>query len=298
MPDLEGRIFKIDDNTLTLTKKVGSGDLCDCYEGTFVDNRPPVHKPGATDWEILIEDDEGTIRDVFIKVAEDTSNNDLIENEVSKLNRIFPLGAKEEGFLRYLPQSLGTFEVAGKRAHVLSRIDGHISLAQIIKEYPAGIDYRDLAWMFKRSLEGIGFAHKHKITHGALLPEHILVHPTGHGAKLVDWSYSVEINTPLRAIVGGYRTYYPSEVFDRRPCTFTLDIFMLGKICIKMLGGIPDTNEIPDTVPLPFRKLLLDMVHAERNMRPSNAWDLHEEFDQVLRDLVGKPTYRPWPPAA
>ena len=62
-----------------------------------------------------------------------------------------------------------------------------------------GVDPRDAAWMWRRLLVALGFAHRAGVLHGAVLPEHVLIHPGEHGLVLVDWCYSVPGCHPGRA---------------------------------------------------------------------------------------------------
>jgi serine/threonine protein kinase len=297
--DLAGQEFALEDNgTVTLDRKIGEGDICDCYEGTLRDFKPPVRKAGATMWDVLLEDDEGTPQAVFIKVAGSTGNNDLVERDFTALNQLFPPDQADEKFYRYLPRSKTKFMVGSRQAHVLLRLDGYVSWEGIIREYPTGIDYRDFAWMINRALIGIGFAHTRKLIHGALIPSHVFLYPADHGAKIIDWSYSVAEGSPLVAIVGDHRDYYAPEVLDRQGATPASDIYTLGKSAIRVLGGDVSTNELPEAVPAPVRKLVTDMVHPQPRMRPGSAWSFHDEFTQMMQSLVGKPRYRPWPPPA
>jgi serine/threonine protein kinase len=297
--DLTGQEYKLDDgSTVTFDKKVGEGDICDCYEGTLRDYQPPVHKAGATMWDILLEDDEGIPRAAFIKVAGNANNNDLVERDFDALNQLFPPTEADEKFYRYLPRSKAKFKVGARQAHVLLRLDTYVSWESVIQDYPKGIDYRDFAWMLKRALVGVGFAHTRKVIHGALLPSHIFLHPVDHGAKIIDWSYSVNEKLPLKAIVGDHRDYYSPEALDRQGLTPAADIYTLGKSAIRMLGGNVSTNELPDVVPASIKKLVTDMVQLQPRMRPGSAWDFHDEITQEMKNLVGKPKFRPWPPPA
>ncbi len=67
----------------------------------------------------------------------------------------------------------------------------YVPMSEVIAAYPKGLDFRDVAWMYKRLLSGLGFVAEMGVVHGAILPSHVLVHPTGHGAKIIDWSYSL-----------------------------------------------------------------------------------------------------------
>jgi len=240
-----------------------------------------------------------------IKVAKLSSDNDLIGHEAEILRYLYPEGAREEKFYRYLPKLHASTKIRGRAANVLSYAEGFITLADTLKACPDGIDYRDLAWMLKRSLVAIGYAHERGVVHGAVVPTHILVHPTGHGAKLIDWSYAeAGGKNSIKAYVGEYKDYYPPEVFKRQLPGAEVDTYMLAKCCVALLGGDVKTNKLPDTVPEKvrdfFRPLLLESPGARRLRGGAAAWDLHDRFDWILKELVGKPKYRPFrhcPPA-
>ena len=234
-------------------------------------------------------------RDIF-KVAQSPADNDLLENESKVLGAIYPMAQVSEKFYRYLPKLLDTFVLRGasrtnRRVNVLVLADGYVSLAQIIAAHPKGLDFRDMAWMFKRVLAGLGFVHRKGYVHGALTPEHILVHPTGHGAKLVDWCYSVKTSEKLKVICKPYRDFYPAEVFAKRPTTPQTDLYMAAKCMVAVLGG-PDSDSFAQA-PVRVQAFLGSCLLAAQSKRPDDAWKLHEEFDQLLVRLVGKPKYRP-----
>ena len=59
------------------------------------------------------------------------------------------------------------------------------------EEYP-DINSRHLVWIFNRLLTVLGFVHGLGVTHGAVLPEHILIRKRDHALMLIDWSYAVK----------------------------------------------------------------------------------------------------------
>ena len=50
---------------------------------------------------------------------------------------------------------------------------------------------------------------------------------------------------------------------------------------------------MPDSVPPQFRAFLGSCLIEAQARRPDDAWALHEELDELLQRLVGKPRYRP-----
>ena len=160
------------------------GDLCQIFAGTH----------GTTP--------------VIVKVARDKGNNDLVQAETRMIRRLYPPGTRDEKFYRYLSRPVLGGVAGGLAYNVVERAQDssgtagspdYVSLAQIIEAYPGGIDFRDAAWMFKRALVVLGWVHRKNVVHGNVTPPHLLVHPLGHGGKLIDWSYAVVVKPDPKA---------------------------------------------------------------------------------------------------
>ena len=50
--------------------------------------------------------------------------------------------------------------------------------------------------MWRRLLTALGWAHRARLVHGAVFPEHVLIHPELHGLVLVDWCYATATPAP------------------------------------------------------------------------------------------------------
>jgi|SRR5271166_424375 len=268
-------VVKTRGSEYTVGKRFAQGDLCDLYESTHRSDR------------------------VCFKIAQSAADNDLVENESRVLKKLFPAKQEEVKFYRYLPRCLDTFAFRGagstatRQVNVLTFLDGYRSLAEVHNVYPNGLDYRDVVWMLKRTLAGIGFVHSQGVVHGAIIPPHVMVHPTGHGAKIVDWSYAVDVDGCVKALSKPYRAFYAPEILKKQKATAAADVFMVFKCIIYLLGGDVETGRMPDTVPKPFRSFISGCLIASPTHRPNDAWKLHEELDELLLKLVGKPKYRP-----
>lgn len=281
---------------IVVGEPLAKGDLCDLYHCTF--SEPPGKEPpkGKTRWELLMESEGGDNTQGVIKVVRQVGDNDMVAAEASALNRLYPPGTSDEKFFRYLPQLRIATQHEGRQINVFAFMEGYVSLAEILKEYPDGIDFRDLAWMFKRLLVALGFAHGRGYVHGAVLPPHVMVHPVGHGAKLIDWSYATRMDrkVSIKAYSAPWRAYYAPEVFAKQLPTPAVDIYMAAKCAVALLGGSVETNEVPEDVPNEICRLLAECLVESPSQRPQDAWKLHSRFDKILRDVVGEPKYRPF----
>jgi hypothetical protein len=225
--------------------------------------------------------------DTLLKLPRRPGDNDLMRAEAAALAKLAAEG--DPRFRAYAPRLIETFtheDAAGSRrtATVVERLHGFVTLADVRRAYPDGIDARDAAWMWRRLLTGLGWAHRAGIVHGAVLPEHVLIHPAEHGVALVDWCYSVAPGGTVAAIVAGHRAAYPGEVTAKRPATAATDIFMATGLMLRLIRKPPE----------PLRRFARGCRYDAPRMRPQDAWSLLGEFDELLENLYGPRRFRPF----
>lgn len=244
------------------------GDLCDLYRCSFETGMNPV--------------------DALFKIVRDSRNNDLLERETKNLKAVSPKG-KYGKFYRYLPKILDSFQLRAPKTPprmvaVLPFFKEYRSMVEVKEVYPDGLDFRDVVWMFKRTLVALGFVHRQGYVHGAVLPSHILVDPIGHGAKLVDWCYSSKSGEgKIPALSREFKDFYAPEILKKEKPTPHTDIYMAARCAQYLLN-----NDAPGPIQGFFEGCLFGLPQR----RPGDAWALHDEFDSLLYKLVGKPKYR------
>lgn len=218
----------------------------------------------------------------LLKVARDPADNDLIEAEAAALRR-----AVDPRYRAYFPRLLDTMVIDDggdlRAANLLSTCDGFVSLADVARAYPAGLDPRDAAWMWRRLLVGLGAAHRAGLVHGAVLPEHVLIHPAEHGLVLVDWCYSVPTGGSVPALVERYREAYPPEVPARGSAGPATDLYLASGLMLALMG---------DRVHPALRRFADGCRLTSPRMRPDDGWRLLTELDDVLRSLYGPRRFR------
>ncbi len=280
-PPASPQIIETPKRKYIVTDRLAQGDLADLYRCAYTQ--------------------DGKEHQAVFKIAQSAADNDLLDSEHKTLSAMYPPAQPEEKFYRYLPKLLDSFLLrasgVNRRVNVLGLADGYVPVSEVMTVYPSGLDYRDAAWIFNRALEGLWFVHhEKKVVHGAILPPHLLVHPVGHGGKLVDWCYAVRdwktSGDRVRAISKAYRGYYPPEIAAKRPVTPQTDIYMLAKCMVALLGGDVTTNQMPDAVPKPVKGFLTSCLIETQAKRPNDAGQLREEFEELLRRLVGERQYR------
>lgn len=230
---------------------------------------------------------------VVLKITRTPANNDLLANEAKTL-RYFRTDSpsKSLAVMAHIPELLDSFELrdgkAKKRVNVIAWAQGGYTLAQVREAYPSGLDLRDAAWMWNRMLGALLAAHQSQIIHGAVLPEHFVIFPESHNGILIDWCYAVAPGAPLRAIVPARRGSYPLEVMVKRPATTAVDLYMAA-VCLRSLLSDETFANLPRPVVGLLRSCWLGPAH-----RPQDAWQLFNEFGELLKALYGPRKFRPF----
>ena len=263
--------------THTVLKQAMGGDACDGFVSQTLF--------GATTVE------------TFTKVARNPRDNDLLKAEAKALAQLRGPDADPQWF-PYVSGLVDHFVYGdmGKRreANVLARLDGFYSLEELYRIFNGSIPHVHLVWMWRRLISALGFAHDNGVIHGAVLPQHVMILPEMHGVTLIDWCYSsVKVDgeyPPLKAVVNSNKGWYPPEVFAKEAPSPGTDIAMAARTFVWLFGGNPITGIMPPSVPLPFRAFFRGCLMDRQRMRPQDAWQLRNEFDEILERL-GRPFY-------
>ena len=230
------------------------------------------------------------VRDGLLKLVRDPADNDLMRAETIALAA---LRTRVQAPLRaYFPEQVRAQRRRDpnsgveRRANVIVRLDGFRNLAEVRDAFPGGVDPRDAAWMWRRLLVAAGAAHRAGLIHGAVLPEHVMIHPGEHGLVLVDWCYSGPVPTVrLRTAVRRYLDWYPPEVLAGEPAGPDLDIWLATRCMTELVGP---------RMPAPMAAFARGCLLASPSRRPADAWLLLAEFDELLGRLYGPRTFRPF----
>ncbi|MFI5936504.1 molecular chaperone DnaJ [Actinoplanes sp. NPDC051494] len=219
--------------------------------------------------------------DKLLKLPRLPGDNDLMRAEVSVLTLLSDRG--DPRHRAYAPRLIETFthedrDGVRRTAAVLGRLDGFVPLTGLEHR----LDPRDVAWMWRRLLTGIGWAHRAGVVHGAIVPEHVLIHPEAHGLVLVDWCYSVAVGGTVPAIVSRHKSAYPPEVLAKQPATAATDIHMASGLMLRLIKDPPAA----------LRRFAAGCRFDAPRMRPQDAWQLLAEFDELLEDLYGPRRFR------
>jgi hypothetical protein len=256
--------------------------------------------------------------EAIAKIVRDGRSNDLLANEAATLGR---LHAADPGnrYTPFLPYAEATFPVpadparsmrpgtpAGPprqatvfRVHpaIRSPADELYTLDEVRAAYSGALDPRQAAWIWRRVLTVLGFAHSHGVIHGAVLPPHLLVEPREHKLLLVDWCSAIPIGggRALRMVAGArFTPWYKREHASRNPPMPALDIALGARSMIELMGGDPLAGTVPPTVDPALHRYFGRCMGFSPSARP-DAWRLLADFDGLIETLWGPRQFVPLP---
>lgn len=228
----------------------------------------------------------------LLKVVNNATDNDLLDHEVTVIKALRRPEKGFESFIQHLPAVEDTLRVGSRRVNAFAL--PHVpltSIAAIMKAFPHGIDPRDAVWMWRRALRILGYVHHRGYTHGAVTPDHLMMDLANHNITLVGWTAAVK-EGPLKIIAPAYRDLYPHEMANKQPAEEALDLYMLGKVIIRLLGGDTKTNSVPKGVPKQMGLMLRGCTMEAPQHRFDNAWWLHDEVNLHLIKWFGPRKFR------
>lgn len=229
----------------------------------------------------------------IIKRAINANGDRVLKKEMQVLRRLHRL-AGGSSYDTYLPEIVDGFQSHSGQVNVFAKqMDSVFSAVQIRELHVDGLDGRHVAWMFNRMLEVIGFASKHGVVHCGVMPQHLLFDCETHGLQLVDWTHAKRPGQPVLYLPKRYRRWYPIErALVAQP---SLDIYM-ASLCAWFLAG-GEMNQFvhdaayPKTLPIPIGQFLRSCLLPSARLRPNDAWQVHEEFRDLLGAVYGTPKF-------
>ncbi len=232
---------------------------------------------------------------VVLKVLRASGDEVLMVREWRALEALWASEVQGADFFRQqLPQPVAQ----GPLTRASGR-DGHASvfrwrsgfcltLADAARAFPGGLDPRAAVWMWRRLLELLGWVHRSGWVHGAVLPQHILLHERDHGATLVGWSAACAIGAAAPVILcRSAGPYYSERRWSGARPTPTSDLAMSARCMARVLGGDARSMELPAAVPRP----LVELLTRAAEERTDDAWALNDAVEAAARRIYGPPRY-------
>lgn len=281
----------IGNRTYLIDGKIGEGDKCDVYRGRW--------------------DHEPTER-VVVKIARVGVSDDRLRAERTNLELLAKSNAQGVEFFRQLlPEiiSFGSVQDPNGQSHSCvayrDRNGFDWTLADVMRAYPQGVEPQTMIWMFNRTLMLLAWMHEHDIVHGALTPEHMLIHPKYHGLMFLDLAYAGRIGQSLSDVEPSHVLYRPSASLTNNVFHPMMDICMAARCMIVVMGGNLEQKTIPATVPDPLTALLSNLAFPDdRYLWGSRSSKLADQvkasFGAIAETVYGPRKYHTFemPPVA
>lgn len=228
---------------------------------------------------------------VMVKIPRTHTSNRFLTGERAALQKLagFTAAAENRWLTPYFPQLVDTLDLVSdshppRSVNVLQPLgsaEGFVDLATVVSAFPTGLDGRDWAWIHRRLLRAIAGAHAAGVTHGAILPENVLIHPADHGVALVGWSFSSDPGAALPGRVASQAAAYPPHT---EPASTALDVYMTHALMTKVLS----LDEVRQ------RSFAAGCMQTAPGMRP-DAVELLAEYDELLENMYGQRRFRQFP---
>ena len=285
LPDDGRPRFGLGGRTYVVQGHLASGDSCELYRGRWT----------ARLGELVV-----------IKVLRARGDADLLRRGFEELRRLQHATAQGAAhFTTRLPQpiALGPLRVLGHEEDPAAperlvavyrwRSGFQHSLREVLAHYPQGLPSRVVVWITKRLLELLGWVHQAGAVHGAVTPDHILIHPRDHGAVLCGWGSVTHSgggrSQRLPALSQAWLELYPDALRRERFPSAGTDLAMLARCALRAAGSASheDFGRLP-----PSLGMLL-VLAARGHFK--DAWELRERLDRESAVAHGPPSYNPIP---
>ncbi|MEZ4860569.1 MAG: DnaJ domain-containing protein [Caldilineaceae bacterium] len=234
----------------------------------------------------------------LLKVVRHGRNNDLLQAEAQALRQV-ARALVDQPVRAHFPTLVEAVQMrdangAQRQINILRQEEGYVTLAAVVEKYPNGVAPADAAWMFNRLLAALGVTHRLGLIHGAVTLDHVLIRPADHNGLLLDWCYSVPVGAVLKAANPSYGHDYPPEVFAKAPVTAATDLFMAARCLVRLLGGDGSSDSLPPAVPKAMQALLRTCLLPAPHRRANDAWELFDDFQEILAQHYGARHFRPF----
>jgi curved DNA-binding protein CbpA len=249
-------------------------------------------------YEVLAEFEDTLFGNVYSCLIDGKASGLFVVSKEPKLNtylvierdNLFKLSVAP-AYKRQLPELIESFtyneEGTYRQVNVFAANQEFVTLQDVIDANPNGIDPKDMAWMYRRLLDVLGYAHQGvKIMHGSITPENVLIGLNDtHEVRLINW-YTDHSSPGSRQsfIDPRYKNYYPEEVMKKEEYTYSSDIYMATKCMENLLQGM---------IPKPIQGFFQACTLQKPSYRLQDAWQVRKEFTVLIEKMWGERKFRP-----
>lgn len=237
-----------------------------------------------TDWYLATYDH---VQHVYVSVSKQPKFNSYLKSEIEFISKLRNNSVLWDSHLPIAETSfISSFNGYHRTVTIFNIPSGYVPLTKIKEWYPQGIHEKDMAWIFRRLLDVLGFIHSQGYVHGNVTPSNILVGLDDlHQVKLVNFHSTVEIAQTVPFLDTTFKSLYPNEILNKEKVYPSTDIYMATQ-CMMYLLSSQNTSD-------PIHAFLQSCILPKPSSRPQDAWKLREEFTAFIDKYWGKREYRP-----
>lgn len=220
---------------------------------------------------------------VYLKMAIAPEDNELIETEYEVLS------TTRHQSLPYVEHKI----MINDSSSILMREVKGITMLELMEQYPNGVPAEHVMWMLERLLSVVGYLHSNCIIHGNIKPENIIINKDNHNVSLLGFSFCIpKANTKEAHYQIVNDDYTAPEVSKTAEVLPSSDIYSIGKIAIKLLGGDARRGGMPIKVDARVRSFIRNMVNPASTERPNDAWKLWSELIKLRNEVFGTQRFK------
>lgn len=235
-------------------KYLASEDICDLYLGLC--------------------DDEL----VILKIAMEEDDNKLVSDEYGVLQKLDHLS---------IPKVLTRVKINGKEGLIFNKPVG-LTIGEVQSDY-GNINGEHICWILERLLSVVGYLHSQYIVHGNIKEDNVLIDVDNHNVILKDYTLCVsnanDSESTYRIINDDYTPSYVSKDARVMP---NVDIYAIGKIAIKLLGGDVSNVALPVSCDIRVRNFIRKLLDKSAN----DAWQLWDELIKIRQEVYGSKRFQ------
>lgn len=220
---------------------------------------------------------------VYLKVPIDSEDNELIETEYKVLSDV------RHQSLPYVEHKI----MINDCNSILMREVKGITMLELLEQYPQGVPAEHVMWMLERLFSVVGYLHSNCVIHGNIKPENIIINKENHNVSLVGFSFCIpKANTEEAEYKIVNDDYTAPEVSKTAKVLPSSDVYSIGKIAIKLLGGDVRSGGMPIKVDARVRSFIRNMVNPASTDRPNDAWKLWSELIELRNEVFGTQRFK------
>ena len=176
---------------------------------------------------------------------------------------------------------------------ILMREVKGITMPELLEQYKKGVPAEHVMWMLERLLSVVGYLHSNCVVHGNIKPENIIINKDNHNVSLLGFSFCIPNANTSEAQYKIVNDYYTApEVNKTARVLPSSDVYSIGKIAIKLLGGDISSNGMPISVDARVRAFIRKMVSSSLSDRPNDAWKLWSELIKLRNEVFGTQRFK------